>query len=248
VEQRATFKFFRSFFEAATLLTDREGNPDKAAQADFLLAICDYALNGTVPELKGTAGALFLLVKPNLDTSIKRSESGATGGKNSKQTESKSQANDNQTVSKPEANSKQTVSKSQPEEGSRKKEVGSKDVGGKPPKAPQGGSTGFERFWAAYPKKVGKEAAKKAFSKVKVPVESLLAAIERQKCSDQWSKDNGQFIPNPTTWLNQGRWEDELPSSSSSVQATGTFAPGDFERQSAERLRRIRDSLKGDES
>ena len=23
-------------------------------------------------------------------------------------------------------------------------------------------------------------------------------------------KDNGQYIPNPATWLNQGRWEDEL--------------------------------------
>jgi len=27
---------------------------------------------------------------------------------------------------------------------------------------------------------------------------------------DQWRKDNGQFIPNPATWLNQRRWEDEL--------------------------------------
>lgn len=68
----------------------------------------------------------------------------------------------------------------------------------------------FEKFWSAYPKKVGKKSAKKAFSRAKVPVETLLAAIERQKCSAQWSKDNGQFIPNPATWLNQGRWDDEL--------------------------------------
>lgn len=71
---------------------------------------------------------------------------------------------------------------------------------------------GFDRFWAAYPKKVGKQAAKKAFDRVKVPVETLLTAIEQQKCSDQWSRDNGCYIPNPTTWLNQGRWEDELQS------------------------------------
>jgi hypothetical protein len=239
---RATFKFFRSFYDAAVLL------PDKETQADFLLAVCKYALDNEAPDVTGTAAAMFALVKPNIDASRAMAESGSVGGK-------KTQANVKGGSSQLEAPSKGASRVLQgcfkgasSEEGSRKKEVGSKDVGGKPPKAPQGGSTGFERFWAAYPKKVGKEAAKKAFSKVKVPVESLLAAIERQKCSDQWSKDNGQFIPNPTTWLNQGRWEDELPSSSSGVQATGTFAPGDFERQSAERLRRIRDSLKGDES
>ncbi len=68
----------------------------------------------------------------------------------------------------------------------------------------------FGRFWAKYPKKVGKQAAKKAFHRVNLPVETLLSAIERQKGSIQWSKENGQFIPNPATWLAQGRWEDEL--------------------------------------
>ena len=77
------------------------------------------------------------------------------------------------------------------------------------PHTPQRGA-GFDQFWTSYPKKVGKEAAKKAFDRVNVPVETLLAAIERQKCSDQWSRDNGRYIPNPATWLNQGRWEDEL--------------------------------------
>lgn len=69
----------------------------------------------------------------------------------------------------------------------------------------------FDRFWNAYPKKVGKEAARKAMAKVKAPIETILTAIEQQKRSEQWAKDNGQFIPNPATWLNQGRWEDELP-------------------------------------
>ena len=69
----------------------------------------------------------------------------------------------------------------------------------------------FDLFWTAYPKKVGKEAARKAMAKVKAPIETILTAIERQKRSEQWTKDNGQFIPNPATWLNQGRWEDELP-------------------------------------
>lgn len=71
----------------------------------------------------------------------------------------------------------------------------------------------FDRFWNAYPKKVGKLAAFNSFKKIKNPSEMIcviLDAIEKQKNTDQWKKDNGQFIPNPSTWLNQGRWEDEV--------------------------------------
>ena len=76
--------------------------------------------------------------------------------------------------------------------------------------APIGADGAFDQFWREYPKKVGKQAAIKAFKRVKVPVDTLLTAIDRQKRGDQWSRDNGRYIPNPATWLNQGRWEDEL--------------------------------------
>ena len=76
-----------------------------------------------------------------------------------------------------------------------------------PPIVPQGT---FDRFWEAYPKKVGKEAARNAFRRVRgVSIETILQAIARQKDSRQWREENGRFIPNPATWLNQGRWEDE---------------------------------------
>lgn len=71
----------------------------------------------------------------------------------------------------------------------------------------------FERFWRAYPKKVGKGGAYKAFKKVEAIKHTLpimLEAIEQQKDSEQWKKDKGQFIPHPTTWLNQRRWEDSI--------------------------------------
>lgn len=74
----------------------------------------------------------------------------------------------------------------------------------------------FEKFWKAYPKKVGKVVAEKSFTKYKPDetlLSSMLKAIEIQKRSDQWKKENGQFIPNPATWLNQKRWEDETPPS-----------------------------------
>ena len=71
---------------------------------------------------------------------------------------------------------------------------------------------GFQSFWTAYPNKKAKPAALKAFTKLKPDAELLaemLKAIEVQKQSAQWQKDNGQYIPMPTTWLNQRRWEDE---------------------------------------
>lgn len=72
---------------------------------------------------------------------------------------------------------------------------------------------GFDRFWSAYPKKTAKAEAIKAFAKVAPDSELLdkmLEAIEAAKGTKDWMKDGGQFIPFPSTWLNQRRWEDHL--------------------------------------
>ena len=233
MEQRMTFRFFRSFYDAALAIDD------KAVQADFLMAICQYALDGVPPDVSGMTAALFNLVRPNIDASIKKSESGSAGGK---QTSSKRQANAKQTASTLQANSKQTAStpEAKKEEGRRKNEVGSIT-----PHTPQGD---FEAFWQAYPKKVGKIAAKKAFERVNVPLETLLTAIGRQKCGAQWSKDGGQYIPNPATWLNQGRWEDVVEPVKV-VTAEPAYNPGAAELASIARLRALRDELKsGDDN
>lgn len=70
----------------------------------------------------------------------------------------------------------------------------------------------FDQFWAAYPKKTAKQQALKVFQKLN-PDEALLNTIlnslEQQKHSVQWTKDCGQYIPYPATWLNGRRWEDE---------------------------------------
>jgi hypothetical protein len=75
----------------------------------------------------------------------------------------------------------------------------------------------FDAFWSAYPRKIGKEAARKAWRRIK-PTEDhqrkIIAAIEKAKNCSQWQKDNGLYIPNPATWLNQGRWDDEIPQNS----------------------------------
>lgn len=71
----------------------------------------------------------------------------------------------------------------------------------------------FALFWAAYPKKVGKPQAASAFAKAmkRSNIRAVLAGLERAKASRAWSKDGGQYIPHPTTWLNRDGWADEGP-------------------------------------
>jgi hypothetical protein len=97
----------------------------------------------------------------------------------------------------------------------------------KTPIPPKGVDGGFERFWKAYPKRVGKIEAIKAWSKiesVQEKIEIILAAVETQKNSSAWTKESGAFIPHPSTWLNQGRWMDEpvkIPTKTFSVFQQG---------------------------
>jgi uncharacterized protein YdaU (DUF1376 family) len=67
----------------------------------------------------------------------------------------------------------------------------------------------FQEFWQAYPKKVGKSDAEKAFKKANPNIDLVLRALSWQRECEQWQKQGGQFIPNPSTYLNQGRWLDE---------------------------------------
>jgi hypothetical protein len=68
---------------------------------------------------------------------------------------------------------------------------------------------GFHEFWNHYPKKVGKDAAQKAWTKKKPKVDEVIKALSWQVESTGWTKSNGDFIPNPATYLNEGRWKDE---------------------------------------
>ena len=70
----------------------------------------------------------------------------------------------------------------------------------------------FETFWNEYPKKIGKKAAFVAWqrAKDKPSIDLIISVLRKQSASEQWTKDRGQFIPNPATWLNQGRWDDYI--------------------------------------
>lgn len=79
-------------------------------------------------------------------------------------------------------------------------------------------SVGFTEFWQAYPRKVGKGAAEKAWAKANPDLQAVLTALAWQTKQDGWTKDGGAFIPHPGTYLNQRRWEDEKPATTSTFQ------------------------------
>lgn len=71
---------------------------------------------------------------------------------------------------------------------------------------------GFERFWAVYPKKDAKADALKTWRQVKPDEETLtliIADVQARSCGEAWTKDDGQFIPLPATYLRKRRWTDE---------------------------------------
>jgi len=70
---------------------------------------------------------------------------------------------------------------------------------------------GFDAFWGPYPKKVGKQAALKAYLRITKTVDPacILSGLLSQQAFLTDQKKRG-FCPDPATWLNAGRWDDEV--------------------------------------
>lgn len=121
-------------------------------------------------------------------------ENGKKGGrpKKPKKTQSVNLANPEETGSK--ANQEPITNNQQP--------LKSKPLSGKP----DAYTPEFLKWWSLYPKKTGKGAAGKKWKKLNVPLSEALEALAWQTVSQHWLDG---FIPNPETYLNQRRWEDE---------------------------------------
>lgn len=80
----------------------------------------------------------------------------------------------------------------------------------------------FEKFYSEYPKKQKRAEAKKAFLELKPDDElfaTMLKSLEAQKRSENWKHENGKYIPLPSNWIKDKRWEDEIESKNSKYVA-----------------------------
>jgi hypothetical protein len=141
------------------------------------------------------------------ELSRKRAEAGSKGGKGSR-----NQPTDSKTASKTRSKTEANTEIEYENEAETEIEGGIKDGSSKPSLIEER----FEQWWASYPRKVGKGNAKKIFLKIapdKALFEKMMTTLEKAKHCEQWSKEHGQFIPHPSTWLGQGRWDDEYGAS-----------------------------------
>jgi hypothetical protein len=69
----------------------------------------------------------------------------------------------------------------------------------------------FDQWYAGYPRKEAKDAAKKAFTKARksASLQELLSGLEQYIKTTKGQER--RFIALPATWLNAGRWQDEIP-------------------------------------
>lgn len=186
-------KIWTSFAEIIEPLNDSE-------RGRLFTAMLVYADCGELPEFKGNERYVWPIAKQAIDRARAESEklaaNGSKGGRPRKNQEKPNETKENQ--EKPNESHK---------DNNKEKD---KDKDNKPPKSPEG----FDAWWAVYPKHEGKQNAIKAFIKIKPDaalLDKMISSVKVWKNSQQWTKDNGQFIPMPATWLNGHRWEDEQP-------------------------------------
>ena len=128
----------------------------------------------------------------------KQYENGCKGGRPKKATE-----NPNKTQAKPNGYPKQNPSEN--ENINENKNI-NKDVNINYIKSL------FDTFWDIYPKKIAKQYAYKCFVKIEDlenQYDNIIESVKRHKMWKGWS--DSRYIPYPSTFINQRRWEDELP-------------------------------------
>jgi len=70
----------------------------------------------------------------------------------------------------------------------------------------------FQAFWEMYPRKVGKLTAKRSWEKLSAENKAQGTTSNSRASRNSWVKrgTDWEFIPHPSSWLNQERFFDEL--------------------------------------
>ncbi len=196
-----------------------------AERGRLFTAMLEYGRSGAISGLSGNERFLFPMIRAQLDRDKINYEAqcqinfenGKKGGApQGNSNAAQKQAEISEIWETTGINQKQPEQAKQPKSRQDKEKDKEKEKKNSPHIPPKGDvgviSDGFERFWAAYPRKKAKSNALKAFQKLE-PDSALLGrilrALEVQKASQDWQRDAGRYIPYPATWLNGMRWEDE---------------------------------------
>lgn len=239
--EKKSFVLYLEYGEYFAELTDEQAGK-------VIKAIYAFEQGQELPEMSGAAKIAFSAIRNQLvrdnERWEKQVECGKLGGRPKKsrenQEETKTKPNDNQSKTEAKPNDKQTKAYMNNELC-----IMSNELCNNPPVVPPEGDgaepapkepkvTGFDEFWQSYPHKVGKKAALSAWKKLKPNAglrAKIMESLQTQKSSHQWRRENGRYIPNPSTWLNQGRWDDQLDQVSTwNTSKGGTSYEPDFSK------------------
>ena len=260
-------KNWPNFDEITEALTDEE-------KGRLLLAMIRYAQGGEEPQLAGLERVLWPVFRADIDHDLAVYQTKIDNGKQPKRKKAK-ESEKNQTeadgseTKRMEADKSETKrmeadfiplfeekeSEREREQEERTKEEIEKE---KEKEKERGNARAdaqsvepFDRFWSAYPRKEGKKAARKAWEKIRPGpriVVEIMAGLQKQKNSDQWRRDGGQFIPHPATWLNGERWKDEtLPARAGPVVPVQNYSQRDYKDEDEEIRQRMFAAVKAGE-
>lgn len=98
----------------------------------------------------------------------------------------------------------------------------------------------FDEFWQHYPRKIGKQSARKAYTRALklAPGDVILAGVLRYAAERKG--EDPTYTAHPDTWLNQGRWDDEpTPPRLAPVPAWSRIPQGQEHLPEHERFRAV---------
>ena len=212
MEGRKQFTFYRSYYQAIKALSARR-------RLGVLEAIIAYGLDGIEPEgLDDVQTMAFTLMQPTLDAGRKKAMCGKLGG-------SKTKANRKQTESKKEIENEIENENENEIEIEIENEIETENDCG------SGG--GFAAFWDLYPVKIAGEAARNAWEQLRPSEQAVLEGVRRWKRSEQWSRENGRFIPRAAKFLLEKQYLDHPP------QVIPKGASGELGQAELEAIRKI---------
>ena len=184
-----------------------------AERGRLFTALLEYASQGTAPDLRGNERYVWPQLKSQIDRDSKKyieiSRSRSEAGKRGRL----AKAGKGKQKKQMPAIAGKSCQEEDKEEEKEKDEEEKKDTFPQPPRGAKECDKKFAEFWREYPRKVGKSEAAKSFFKLHVTddlLSTMISALQAQKANPDWLRENGRYIPYPSTWLNQKRWEDEL--------------------------------------
>lgn len=89
----------------------------------------------------------------------------------------------------------------------------------------------FASFWSAYPRKIGKGQARKAWRAAvrgrHVEPKVIVATAERFRDTTRAARTEPRFVPHPATWLNGERYDDGEAETATAIAAGYSNSPWD---------------------